>query len=232
MNERELARIVCGTLDEFADHLPDHTARQLSAARAAALAQARPRASAETRRRSAAPTAHPAPAAHVAQAARLAPAADPWRRFMGFAYEAVLLFGVVWFADYAFSALTQFRGDPGALRSAFQWFTLGVLAVYFTGFWSAGRRSLPMKTMALQLQTHDGKAVPVARALARFALASALAIGALAAGFRVHPALYALLAVPYLWSFFDRDRRALYDVLVGTRLAHVDPAPALRSVDV
>src|SRR5690606_9285611 len=38
-----------------------------------------------------------------------APPAHPWRRFMGFAYEAVLLFGVVWFADYAFSALTQFR---------------------------------------------------------------------------------------------------------------------------
>src|SRR5690606_29610389 len=63
-----------------------------------------------------------------------APPAHPWRRFMGFAYEAVLLFGVVWFADYAFSALTQFRGHPGALRTAFQWFTLAVLAVYFTGF--------------------------------------------------------------------------------------------------
>src|SRR5690606_30852861 len=90
----------------------------------------------------------------------LAPAADPWRRFMGFAYEAIILFGLVWFADYAFSALTQFRGHPGALRTTFPWLTLGVLAVYFTSFWSEGRRSPPMKTMHLQLQTRGGRHAP------------------------------------------------------------------------
>lgn len=151
---------------------------------------------------------------------------------MGFAYEAIILFGVVWFADYAFSALTQFRGHPGALRTAFQWFTLAVLAVYFTGFWSDGRRSLPMKTMALQLQTGDGGTVSVARAFARFAVAAALAVGALAAGYFLHPTLYVLLVVPYLWALFDRDRRALHDVIADTRLAHVEPSPALRSIDV
>ncbi|HEY0879439.1 MAG TPA: RDD family protein [Zeimonas sp.] len=162
----------------------------------------------------------------------LAPAADPWRRFMGFAYEAVILFGVVWFADYAFSALTQFRGEPGALRTAFQWFTLAVLAAYFTGFWSEGRRSLPMKTMSLQLQTRNGGELSLARAFARFAAAAALAVAALAAGRFVHPALYALLLVPYAWTLVDHDRRALHDVIAGTRLAHVDPSPALRSIDV
>lgn len=162
----------------------------------------------------------------------LASAADPWRRFMGFAYEAIILFGVVWFADYAFSALTQFRGHPGALRTAFQWFTLGVLAAYFTGFWSEGRRSLPMKTMSLQLQTSAGGPVSIARAFARFAAAAALAVGALAAGHFVHPTLYALLVAPYAWTLVDRDRRALHDVLAGTRLARVDPSPALRSIDV
>jgi len=160
------------------------------------------------------------------------PAADPWRRLMGFAYEAIILFGVLWFADYAFSALTQFRGHPGALRTAFQLFTLGVLAAYFTWFWSSGRRSLPMKTLALQLQTQDGGPVSPARAFARFAAASALAIGALAAAYYLHAALAVLLLAPYAWTLVDRDRRALYDVLAGTRLAHVPPAPALRSVDV
>lgn len=160
------------------------------------------------------------------------PPADPWRRLMGFSYEAIILFGVIWFADYAFSALTQFRGEPGALRTAFQWFTLGVLAVYFTGFWSDGRRSLPMKTMSLQLQTRAGGPVSKARAFARFALASALAIGAVAAGRYLHGSLYLLLFAPYVWTLFDADRRALHDVIAGTRLARVDPAPALRSVDV
>jgi len=162
----------------------------------------------------------------------LAPAADPWRRFMGFVYEAIILFGVVWFADYAFSALTQFRGHPGALRTAFQWFTLGVLAAYFTYFWSQGRRSLPMKTMSLQLQTRDGGPVSVVQAFVRFAVVSALCVGALAAGYFVHGALYALLLVPFLWTLVDKDRRGLHDVVAGTRLANVEPSTRLRSVDV
>ena len=159
-------------------------------------------------------------------------AADPWRRLMGIAYEAIILFGVLWFADYAFSALTQFRGHPGALRTAFQLFTLGVLGAYFTYFWSDGRRSLPMKTLALQLQTRDGGTVTPARALARFAAASGLAIGALAAGYYLHRGLSLLLLAPFAWTLFDRDRRAIYDVLAGTRLAHVMPPPAMRSIDV
>ena len=160
------------------------------------------------------------------------PAADPWRRLMGMAYEGIILFGVLWFADYAFSALTQFRGHPGALRTAFQLFTLGVLGAYFTWFWSAGRRSLPMKTLALQLQTRDGETVSPARALARFAAASALAIGALAAAWYLHPALALLLLAPYAWTLVDRDRRGLHDLIAGTRLAHVAPPAAMRSVDV
>jgi uncharacterized RDD family membrane protein YckC len=160
------------------------------------------------------------------------PAADPWRRLMGIAYESIVLFGVLWFADYAFSALTQFRGHPGPLRTAFQLFTLGVLGVYFTWFWSAGRRSLPMKTLALQLQTRDGGQVSAARAFARFAAASALAIGALAAARYLHPALALPLLAPYAWTLVDRDRRALHDIVAGTRLAHVAPPDAMRSVDV
>lgn len=162
----------------------------------------------------------------------LAPAADPWRRFMGCAYEAIILFGVVWFADYAFSALTQFRGHPGALRTVFQWFTLGVLAAYFSYFWSEGRRSLPMKTMSLQLQTRAGGPVSLAHAFVRFAVVAALCVGALAAGYFVHGGLYVLLLVPFLWTMVDGDRRGLHDVISGTRLARVDPGAGLRSVDV
>lgn len=161
-----------------------------------------------------------------------APSADPWRRLMGGVYEAIILFGVLWFADYAFSALTQFRGHPGALRTAFQVFTLAVLGVYFVGFWSAGRRSLPMKTMSLLLVTHDGGPVPPARALLRFAAATLLLVGTLAAGYLLHGGLYALLLLPYAWTFIDRDRRALYDVIAGTRLVYAPVAAAMRSVDV
>ncbi|MBN9426245.1 MAG: RDD family protein [Burkholderiales bacterium] len=151
---------------------------------------------------------------------------------MGSVYEAIILFGVLWFADYAFSALTQFRGHPGTLRTAFQLFTLAVLAIYFVGFWSAGRRSLPMKTMSLLLLTHDDAPVPPARALLRFAAATLLLVGALAAGYLLHGGLYALLLLPYAWTFVDRDRRALYVVIAGTRLVYMPVTPAMRSVDV
>jgi uncharacterized RDD family membrane protein YckC len=146
------------------------------------------------------------------------PSASPWRRLMGIFYEGIILFGVVWFADYAFSALTQFRAEPGPLRTAFQLFTLAVLAVYFTGFWSNGRRSLPMKTLSMQLRTESGKPPSAGRALARFAAATAMWLAALAAGYYLSAWLYLLVLLPYVWVLIDRDRRALYDLACGTRL--------------
>jgi uncharacterized RDD family membrane protein YckC len=157
------------------------------------------------------------------------PAADPWRRLMGIVYEAVLLFGVLWIADYTFSALTRFRGEPGALRTAFQLFTLGVLALYFIGFWSHGRRSLPMKTLSLQLLTRNDQPLDERRAFVRFAAACVLWIGALAAGHYLSAWLYVLVLLPFCWTLFDRDRRALYDVLAGTRLVTQAPVIAARS---
>ncbi len=146
------------------------------------------------------------------------PPASPWRRLMGICYEGIILFGVLWFADYAFSALTQFKAEPGPLRTAFQVFTLFVLAVYFTGFWSNGRRSLPMKTLSLQLRTQAGEPPGPGRSLARFAVALSMWLIALAAGYYLSGWLYLLALMPYAWVLVDRDRRALYDLVSGTRL--------------
>jgi len=155
-------------------------------------------------------------------------AADPWRRFMGATYECILLFGVLWFADYLFSALTRFQGEPGTLRFASQVFLGLVLALYFAGFWARGRRTVPMKTLGLQLLDGQGRPLTTSRALARFAAALGSILLGLGLGHEVHPALYLLLLVPYGWCFFDRDRRALYDVVAGTRLVHLPVAPAPR----
>jgi uncharacterized RDD family membrane protein YckC len=155
-------------------------------------------------------------------------AADPWRRFMGATYECILLFGVLWFADYLFSALTRFQGEPGPMRLAFQVFTGLVLAVYFAGFWARGRRTVPMKTLGLQLLDREGKVLTTSRAFARFAAGLGSILLGLGLGHELHPALYLLLFVPYAWCFFDRDRRALYDVVAGTRLVYLPVAPAPR----
>jgi len=147
-----------------------------------------------------------------------APPASPWRRLMCIVYEGIVLFGVTFFFGYAFSALTQFKGDAGALRWAFQVFMAAVLGVYFAWSWSAGRRTLPMKTLGVRLVARDGRAPGPARALARYAIALAMLSLALAAARYLHGAFAVLVLLPAGWSVLDRDRRALYDVVAGTRL--------------
>lgn len=146
--------------------------------------------------------------------------ASPWRRLMCTAYESVLLFGVVWFFGYAFSALAQFKGEPGAARSAFQVYMVLLLGGYFTLFWSAGRRTLPMKTMAVRLVTREGGPVSVPRAAWRYAVAVALLAAPLAAARQLHAATALLVLLPFAWVLVDRQRRTLWDVAAGTRLVN------------
>ncbi len=146
------------------------------------------------------------------------PSASPWRRLMCVAYEAVLLFGVLFFFAYAFSALTQFKGDRGPLLWAFQGFILIVLTVYYGWSWSGGRRTLPMKTMMVRLETETHAAPSAGRATLRFLISCAMTGTALACAAYVHGLLAALVFVPGGWSLVDRDRRALYDIACGTRL--------------
>ncbi len=145
---------------------------------------------------------------------------------MAIVYESVILFGVLWFADYAFSAVTRFQGAPGPLRTAFQVFQLIVLGVYFVGFWTRGRRTLPMKTLSLQLVDAAGQSLTLARAALRFVLAAAMPVVALGLGHELSAPLYGLIVLPYAWTLLDRERRALYDVLAGTRLVVRPIVPA------
>jgi len=151
---------------------------------------------------------------------------------MGITYESIILFGVIWFADYAFSALTQFKGEPGPLRHAFQAFTVLVLGGYFSFFWSGGRVSLPMKTLSLAVQTQDGGPPGTARAAFRFGAALAIPVAALAAGHLLSAWLYLLVPVSWLWCMLDRDAQALHDRIAGTRLVNQSPSKRIRSVDV
>lgn len=154
-----------------------------------------------------------------------APSAGVWRRLMGAVYESVVLFGVVVFFGYGFSALLQFRGAPGPLRWAFQAFLFAVLAAYFVWFWSGGRRTLPMKTVSLRLVDRADRPLSAPRAAARYLWAWALIVAPVAAAASFGAVFLLLLPVPFAWALFDRRRRALYDVLAGTRLV-VDEPPA------
>jgi hypothetical protein len=138
---------------------------------------------------------------------------------MGVAYEGVILFGVVFFFGYGFSAVTQFKGGPGALRSAFQVFMLLVLGAYFVYFWSEGRRTLPMKTLSLALQTTAGLPVGIGRAALRYGLLAGWLLLCLSAAQYLSGWLVLAIVLPWLWVLIDRDHRSLFDVASGTRLA-------------
>jgi uncharacterized RDD family membrane protein YckC len=101
----------------------------------------------------------------------------------------------------------------------------GAAMAYCVWTWSAGRRSLPMKTWRLRLVTTDGASVTIGRAAARYVagwLGPALAVGAFLVlrptGFGAHAAW--LVAFNFLWAFIDPDRQFLHDRLVGTRIVN------------
>ena len=149
--------------------------------------------------------------------------AGVWRRLMGMVYEGIILFGVLFFFGYGFSALLRFQGQPGMLRDLFQWFLTIVLGFYFTWFWSMGRRSLPMKTVSLLIVDRYGSPISTLRAMTRFLVVGVLGLLPLALSAKFHPILALLALLPLGWCFFDSDRQALHDRLCGTRLVVSDP---------
>ena len=144
---------------------------------------------------------------------------------MSAVYESVILFGVVFFFAYAFSALTSFKGGDGPLRSAFQIYLFLVLGAYFTWFWSAGRCTLPMKTMGVTLvSAATGAPLSTLRAAWRYVVASLLFWGLLAAVWKASAWWLVLLPLPYLWAFVSPRRQALYDLLAGSLLVTTTPS--------
>jgi uncharacterized RDD family membrane protein YckC len=113
-------------------------------------------------------------------------------------YEAVLLFGVAFFAAWLFFFASGGRdATAGWSRYALQMFIAMVFAGYFLWCWLRGGQTLAMKAWKIRLV-----GVTPARALLRFVLALLLV-----------PTLVAIV-----WSLFDRDRQFLHDRLAGTRL--------------
>jgi uncharacterized RDD family membrane protein YckC len=120
------------------------------------------------------------------------------RRLASMVYEAVLLFGVGFFAAWVFFFASRgVDATTGPPRYLLQAFIIVVFAAYFLWCWLRGGQTLPMKAWKIRLVD-----VTPRRALLRF--------------------FVALIGVPtgisIVWAFFDRDRQFLHDRLAGTRL--------------
>ena len=146
---------------------------------------------------------------------------------MSAVYEAIVLFGVVVFFGYAYSALLQYRGEPGWLRWGLQAWLFAVIGVYFVWFWSEGRRTLPMRTIGLRLVDAQNQPLGRGRALLRYLLAWALLLApVLLTAETRHPVWLLLLPIPFVWGLADPQRRTLYDRLARTRLV-IDTRPVV-----
>jgi len=136
-------------------------------------------------------------------------------------YESLVLFAVVIFFGYAYSAITRFEGhlpESGPMRLAFQIYLTIVVGGYFVWFWSRGRRTLPMKTLGVQLTDQWGRSLSPGRALIRYLAILACIAVPFALSHLLGSAALALLPVPFLIALFVPSRSTLYDLVSGTRL--------------
>lgn len=143
-------------------------------------------------------------------------------------YEGMLLFGVIFIADYLFSTLTQTRHALDN-RHAQQAFLFVILGIYFAWFWSKGQ-TLAMKTWHIRVVDRTGRPLSQARALGRYALSWLWFMPPLAAvaPFRLSGPEIAVLVLGWVavWALLSRfhpQRQFLHDALAGTRLIDVRP---------
>ncbi|GAA4328041.1 RDD family protein [Pigmentiphaga soli] len=116
-------------------------------------------------------------------------------------YESILLFGVVFVADYLFDTLTQSRNALMLRHERQAWLFL-VIGAYFVSCWRISGQTLPMKTWNIRLVDAGGGRVPLWKAVARYVLAWPITLSGLG----------------FIWSAFDREAQFPQDRLLGTRL--------------
>ena len=128
-------------------------------------------------------------------------------RLLCMLYEALLLAALLLLATAIFVGLGgDGRVQPG--RSHLQAWLVVVAGVYFVWSWSAGRRTLAMRTWRLRLVDRTGKPPSLRTAAVRFFVAAvALPLGGAA----------------LWWALFDPERLFLHDRIAGTRVLRDPP---------
>jgi uncharacterized RDD family membrane protein YckC len=144
------------------------------------------------------------------------------------AYEGILLFGVVFISGYLFGTLSQTRNALDN-RNALQAFLFVIFGIYFVWFWAKGQ-TLAMKTWNIRVVGKDGKAISQQRALARYVLSWIWFIPPLmtVAPFNLDGAEIAVIALGWIavWALLSRFQaqgQFWHDVWAGTRLVSSQP---------
>lgn len=139
-------------------------------------------------------------------------------------YESLLLFGVVFIADWLLDTLTQSR-HALVLRHTRQAWLFLVIGAYFVFFWCRSGQTLAMKTWHVKVCAPGAVRLPVWRAVLRYCLAWMLFLPGMAidaaSGLQGWPSIAVILAGMGAWiatAQFDPHRQFLHDRLAGTRI--------------
>jgi len=139
------------------------------------------------------------------------------------AYEGMLLFGVLFIAGYLFGTLTQTRNAMDN-RHGLQAFLFLIFGIYFVWLWSKGQ-TLAMKTWNIRLVDVQGRPVSQARALLRYLLSWIWLLPSLSLVWLLGLPAAGLVALVLGWvaiyatlSRFHPQRQFWHDALAGTRL--------------
>jgi uncharacterized RDD family membrane protein YckC len=145
------------------------------------------------------------------------------RRMAAFAYEGVLLFGVLFTAGLVYAVTVhQTHGlahRPGLIATCFL-----VLALYFVGLWWRSGQTLAMKTWDLRVVRADGAPLSPWRALARHLAAWVWFLPPLMAAYAFAPhSLAAYFGLPVAWvalyalgALLHPRHQFWHDALCGT----------------
>ncbi|WP_255511432.1 RDD family protein [Rubrivivax sp. A210] len=158
------------------------------------------------------------------------------RRLACFAYEGVLLFGVVMAAGLVYSPLMQQRHALQG-KQGLQLFVFAVLGLYFVWFWTRGGQTLAMQTWQIRLVTRTGAPVSRWRAACRYLLAwmwflpalATLHFTGLGAGWPAFAVIFVGVLAYAGLTRLHPDRQYWHDAVCRTRLIQWTPPPRSKS---
>lgn len=161
------------------------------------------------------------------------PAAPRARRFASMMYEGVLLFGVVFLADYLFDTLTQSK-HALMLRHTRQIWLFIAIGLYFIACWIRSGQTLPMKAWNIRLIGKDGKQPRMPQLLLRYTLmwvlplCGALLVWGLSLLTHWPSTLMFIVLAPFtifIPTWFTPEQQFLHDLLSRTRLVNTGKNP-------
>ena len=125
-----------------------------------------------------------------------------FQRLFAILYDSLLLLALMFLATLPFIAIRAGEPvDPGYLP--YQLTLIGVIWLFFVGFWTTSGRTLGMQSWRLRVEDEKGNTPGIAVASVRFfaAILSWLPLG-----------------LGFLWQLWDKDRLTWHDRISGTRL--------------